>query len=56
MEKIHNNLLDGLTDKITLYSNKKIEPEEIIAFLIQRFIQHTTVEDRKMAGYINNLQ
>lgn len=50
----HRNLIDQLSAKEVLFLKKKSTSanEEIIHFLIDWFINHTSVEDRLFADYI----
>jgi len=52
-KQIHINLVNKLSNMITLYSIKKIDIFEIVLFLIEWFFEHTTKEDAKIYKFLN---
>lgn len=49
---IHKELLETLW-KITInFSAEEIEPEELLDFLVDWFINHTAIEDQRISAYV----
>lgn len=52
---IHYHLIDLLNNKLTSLSVGTIRPTEVLEFLVDWFIKHTTMEDTKIAAFKNTL-
>ncbi len=52
MKKIHDDLMNKISNKITLYRINKINIEDIISFLVEWFIIHAASEDKKLADFL----
>jgi hemerythrin len=50
---IHYHLVDLLNNKMTALSMGTIQPIEVLNFLVDWFVNHTTLEDSKIAAFIN---
>jgi hemerythrin len=53
---IHYHLIDNLNNKATAIIMGLIKPEDMLAFLIDWFTQHTTLEDIKIAAFASATQ
>jgi len=51
MKESHENLMNKITNIVTLFNINKIELEEIITFLVDWFIEHEKKEDKKLTKY-----
>ncbi|MBI9100524.1 MAG: hemerythrin family protein, partial [Spirochaetaceae bacterium] len=51
-KELHNELIRALADMISMYRINKIERDDILSFLVEWFVEHTTKEDMKMAEYL----
>lgn len=50
--KMHIEILQNLSDKISLYELKEISLDEIMSFLVHWFLNHTINEDIKLSQFI----
>jgi hemerythrin len=48
---IHYHLIDILNNKQAALSLGTIEPREVLSFLVDWFVKHTTSEDMKIAAF-----
>jgi hemerythrin len=54
-QEIHHNLRVELRQKIHILQRKEQEKtSELINFLMDWFLNHTSIEDKKIASFINN--
>jgi hemerythrin len=51
---IHYQLIDVLNNKMSALSVGSIEPAEVLTFLIDWFVKHTTLEDTKIAAFMQS--
>lgn len=49
---IHYHLIDLLNNKMTALSMGTIQPTDVLNFLVDWFVNHTTLEDSKIASFI----
>ena len=52
---VHKNLILQLREEVNTVVFKYINFDNLIQFLYQWFIEHTTTEDKKLAFYIHNM-
>lgn len=50
----HESLIDGLNRSKLRFEKEQIEAVEVVEFLQHWFIQHTMVEDRKFAEFLES--
>ncbi len=53
--EVHKNLILQLREEVNTVVFKCINFDNLIQFLYQWFIEHTTTEDKKLAFYIHNM-
>ncbi len=51
-KKLHRELINSLNDKINYLSISKMPHEELVSFLIEWFISHTLVVDKKFGLFV----
>lgn len=51
---LHNMLLAQVHDKLSQFNRDHIGPDEIYKFLFEWFAFHTSNEDKKLVGHIEN--
>lgn len=50
-QEIHYHLIDILNNKMVALSMGAIEPIDVLSFLVDWFVKHTTLEDVKIAAF-----
>lgn len=51
-KELHIEIIQNLTNNLTLYKSNKIDLESLVSFLVDWFINHTIQEDKKFANFI----
>jgi hemerythrin len=52
-QEIHYHLIDLLNNKMSALNVGIIQPNEVLTFLLDWFTKHTTLEDTKIAAFVN---